>query len=127
VIRPAPFFLAAVTLALLAPVAGAQQGRKPKEDQSNPPASAFSDAERETIAAYFAAHSHDVRPLPPGTAKNLARGKPLPPGIAKQRLPADLGEQLPIREGFEITIFGDRIVLLEASGLVVDILEDIFR
>ncbi len=126
-IRPAPFLLATVALAVLVPVASAQQGRKPKEDQSDPPALAFSDAEREAIAAYFAVHSHDVRTLPPGTAKNLARGKPLPPGIAKQQLPSDLRAQLAAREGFEITIFGDRIVLLEASGLVVDILEDIFR
>ena len=126
-IRPAPFLPAAIALVVLVSAVGAQQGRKPKEDQATPPASAFSDAERETIVAYFSAHSHDVRPLPPGTAKNLARGKPLPPGIAKQQLPPDLRAQLAAREGFEITIFGDRIVLLEASGLVVDILEDIFR
>jgi hypothetical protein len=126
-IRPAPFLLAAIAIALLAPAVGAQQGRKPKEDQARPPAATFSAAEREAIAAYFAAHSHEVRPLPPGTARNLARGKRLPPGIAKRQLPADLQEQLAAREGFEITIFGDRIVLLEASGLVVDILEGIFR
>jgi hypothetical protein len=127
VIRLVPFFLAAVALAVLVPAAGAQQGQKSKKDQPSPPASGFSAAERETIAAYFAAHGHEVRALPPGTAKNLARGKPLPPGIAKRQLPADLRAQLAARVGFEITIFGDRIVLLEASGLVVDILDGIFR
>ena len=64
--------------------------------------------------------------LPPGIVKKLARGKPLPPGIAKRSLPQDLVVELPERDGFEITIFGDRVVLLEASGLVVDILTGIF-
>ena len=124
--RPTPFLLAVIALAALVAPTSAQQDRKPKEQGANPPAG-FSAAERETIAAYFANHALDVRPLPPGTARNLARGKALPPGIAKRQLPADLKAQLGAREGFEITIFGDRIVLLEASGLVVDILEDIFR
>lgn len=124
--RTATFLVAGVALVTLASNAQAQQGRRPQE-QADDPQSVFSAGERETIRAYFAAHSHEVRALPPGIAKNLARGKPLPPGIAKQQLPADLQEQLPVREGFEVTIFGDRIVLLEASGLVVDILEGIFR
>ncbi len=33
--------------------------------------------------------------LPPGIAKNLARGKPLPPGIAKKTVPASMLGQLP--------------------------------
>ena len=41
-------------------------------------------------------------------------------------LTSDLQAQLPTRVGVEVSIFGDRIVLLEASGLVVDILEGIF-
>ena len=86
----------------------------------------FSAAERGVLAEYFAEHRYEAKPLPPGIAKNLARGKPLPPGIAKQRLPADLQGRLQTRVGAEITIFGDRIVLLEASGLVVDILEGVF-
>jgi hypothetical protein len=90
----------------------------------------FSQAERETIREYFASHQHEAKPLPPGIAKNLQRGKTLPPGIAKRQLPAALVEALPPRESeakVEISIFGDRIVLLEASGVVVDILEDVFR
>jgi hypothetical protein len=50
----------------------------------------------------------------------------LPPGIAKKQIPADLKARLPSRVGVEVTIFGDRIVLLEASGVVVDILDGIF-
>lgn len=122
-IRPPPLLLAALALAVAAPTVSAQRNRSDQDEQPT----GFTRAERETIAAYFTDHSQDVRPLPPGIAKNLERGKPLPPGIAKQHIPAALQEELPHREGFEVTIFGDRIVLLEASGLVVDVLEGIFR
>jgi hypothetical protein len=94
------------------------------------PKAGFSDAEREAIREYFTAHTQQVKPLPPGIAKNLQRGKSLPPGIAKQRLPEALAEQLPPREPeakMEVAIFGDRIVLLEASGIVVDIIADVFK
>ena len=37
--------------------------------------------------------------LPPGIAKNLARGKPLPPGIAKKTVPASMLGQLPYYPG----------------------------
>jgi hypothetical protein len=123
-IRPAPLLLATLALALVPLAARAQQGRRPSQDQQP---TGFTTAEREAITAYFRSHEQSVRPLPPGIAKNLERGKPLPPGIAKQQIPATLQEALPAREGFEVTIFGDRIVLLEASGLVVDVLEGIFR
>ena len=35
------------------------------------------------------------RSLPPGIAKNLARGKPLPPGIAKKMVPSSMLHDLP--------------------------------
>jgi hypothetical protein len=90
--------------------------------------SVFSSAEKRALTDYYAKHPAGAKPLPPGIAKNLGRGKPLPPGIAKTRLPADAQKSLPRREdGAQITIFGDKIVLLEASGLVVDILSDILR
>lgn len=100
------------------------------QEQAAKPASGFSQAERETIRAYFAEHRFDAKPLPPGIAKNLQRGKALPPGIAKQQVPAALIEHLPPRESdakVEISIFGDRVVLLEASGVVIDILEEVFK
>jgi hypothetical protein len=87
----------------------------------------FSKSERQIIVEFFANHSYEAQALPPGIAKNLARGKPLPPGIAKKQIPAALKTRLPARVGVEISIFGDRIVLLEASGVVVDVLEGIFR
>ena len=118
-------FIALFSLAALGTVSLAAQDEAPPR-----PKAGFSAAERETIRSYFATHRHDARPLPPGIAKNLERGKRLPPGIAKRQLPPALVEELPPREGeakVEITIFGDRIVLLEASGIVIDILEDVFR
>lgn len=116
--------------AALATSAAAQKPDKPKDhDRGGVEVSVsvgFSAAERRIVTTYFSEHRYDVSPLPPGIAKNLGRGKPLPPGIAKRQLPSDLQARLPERSGVEVTIFGDRIVLLEATGLVVDILEGIF-
>lgn len=67
----------------------------------------------------------DVKPLPPGIEKNLARGKPLPPGIAK-RYPADpLARRLPRVEGHDWIEAGDDLVLVNAAtGIVADIIAD---
>jgi hypothetical protein len=114
----------------MSPPAAAQQGKKAKAQEPTVEVTAsvgFSVTERQIIGEYFAGHRYDPQPLPPGIAKNLARGKPLPPGIAKRQLPEILVAQLPRRTGVEVAIFGDRIVLLEASGLVVDVLEGVFR
>ena len=127
--RPASLMISVLSLVLpLAAAASAQTAR------GNPRSSSlaaqevvgFSASERQIISAYFTRHAYAVEALPPGIVKKLARGKPLPPGIAKRALPHDLVATLPPRDGFEITIFGDRIVLLEASGLIVDILDGIF-
>ena len=75
--------------------------------------------EHDAIAKYFATHPYKAKRLPPGIAKNLARGKPLPPGIAKQRLPAALVAELPRRSGVDVAISGDRLVLLNDHGLVL--------
>jgi len=112
----------------LAPNLQAQEGKSKEKkvaaQAQQPPG--FSAAERQIIVEFFRGHPYQVQSLPPGIAKNLARGKPLPPGIAKKHIPAELKARLPTRVGVEISIFGDRIVLLEASGLVVDILDGIF-
>jgi hypothetical protein len=123
---------AAVAPALMAGPAHGQKPDRAKPGSGEPPAAAavtagFTDQERGIIMEYFRQHRTAVKPLPPGIVKNLARGKPLPSGIARQRIPADLRRRLPPREGVEITIFGDRVVLLQASGLVVDILAGVFR
>jgi Ni/Co efflux regulator RcnB len=64
--------------------------------------------------------------LPPGIAKNLARGKPLPPGIAKQHLPDDLSRRLPpVRDGYERVVVDGRVLLVEmATQVIHDVLMD---
>lgn len=72
-------------------------------------------------------HRNKPRALPPGIAKNLARGKPLPPGIAKQFLPDSLLNSLPpVIDGHERIIVGGKILLVEiATQVVRDVLTDV--
>ncbi|MEQ8328714.1 MAG: anti-virulence regulator CigR family protein [Parvibaculum sp.] len=86
---------------------------------------AFGTEEADTIRDYFSTTPAEVKPLPPGIAKNLARGKPLPPGIAKRYLPRDLSSRLPVRADYERLIAGDDVLLVSlATGVIVDILTD---
>lgn len=63
--------------------------------------------------------------LPPGIAKNLARGKPLPPGIAKN-FDSRVAGQLPRYEGYEWKQVGTDVVLVAiASGIVYEVLRNI--
>ena len=67
------------------------------------------------------------RPLPPGIARNLARGKALPPGIAKQYPPQNMLARLPDIADHEWQVTGRDLVLIAIGTLiVVDILEDVF-
>lgn len=88
----------------------------------------FTEGDRATFRDYFSKHKIVAESLPPGIAKNVARGKPLPPGIAKKVLPNDLVRTLGSRAGRDITfqIVGDRVVALRGSS-VVDVLTGIFR
>ena len=96
----------------------------------------FTAGEASTIRAYYQ-DSHATKPgknkgkhgkksLPPGIAKNLARGKPLPPGIAKQALPTGLISLLPPPpHGFERISVSGKILLVEiATHVIHDVLED---
>ncbi len=67
--------------------------------------------------------------LPQGIAMKLQRGGTLPPGIAKRDLPRDLLGQLPSRpHGQDYAIVDNDVVLIEAAtGLILDILEDMAR
>lgn len=88
----------------------------------------LSDAERTTITRYFQTHRQPVSSLPPGIAKNLARGKPLPPGIAKKAAPNDLLRQLSIPRGYSLETVGTDVVLIEiGTRIVADILKDVVR
>jgi hypothetical protein len=65
--------------------------------------------------------------LPPGIAKNLARGKPLPPGIAKKLVPNQMLTQLPHYDGYEWRVAGTDLILVAIGTLVVaEILNDVF-
>ena len=81
--------------------------------------------ERLILAEYFATQVREVEELPPVVVGFLVRGRRLPPGVSKTPMPEGLREQYPVRAGYEVLIFGDRIVLLDANGIVVDILEGI--
>lgn len=68
-----------------------------------------------------------AKPLPPGVAKNLARGKPLPPGIAKKRVSGPLLEHLPHVDGHDWLQVGTELVLVAvATGIVVEIVDQVF-
>lgn len=76
------------------------------------------------------AHSYNYRghsSLPPGIRKNLMRGKPLPPGIAKKVQSGRFLEHLPRYSGYEWQQAGVDLVLVSiASGVIADILYDVF-
>ncbi len=77
---------------------------------------------RATIASYFQANPVSAKPLPPGIAKNLARGKPLPPGIAKKQLPQPLLAQLPVFPGYSYSMLGSSVVLAaQVGGIIADV------
>lgn len=66
--------------------------------------------------------------LPPGIAKNLARGKPLPPGIAKKAVPAGMLKNLPSYKGYEWQVAGKDLVLVQLGSMVIaDVLRDVFN
>jgi hypothetical protein len=106
---------------------GHERGKgKGEEATSSVKVAVFSDRERTTIRTYFSEHRTEVQSLPPGIAKNLARGKPLPPGIAKRQIPTGLRSRLVERSNESVLIIGDRIVLVDPVGLVVDVLDKVF-
>lgn len=66
--------------------------------------------------------------LPPGIAKNLARGKPLPPGIAKKTLPASMINDLPYYPGYEWQAVGNDLVLIALStAIVTSVINGVFN
>ena len=66
--------------------------------------------------------------LPPGIAKNLARGKPLPPGIARKMVPGNMLGKLPVHPGYEWRVAGADLILVSVgTAVVADVLRDVFR
>lgn len=87
----------------------------------------ISEDERRLMRDYFGAHRYEVRPLPPGIARELVIGRPLPPGIRKRYLPQPVLVRLPAYPGYARYIVGGNVVLVDHSGVVVDIAVDIFK
>jgi hypothetical protein len=94
----------------------------------------FSSDEISIIRAWYDEHEPAARgkkdrhrQLPPGIARNLARGKALPPGIAKQVLPGDLAGRLPpVRDGYERVVVDGKVLLVDvATRIIHDVLTDI--
>jgi len=87
----------------------------------------FRESDRATFHDYFVAHEITAKPLPPGIAKNVARGKPLPPGIAKRALPTDLLALAPkVDKDVSFAIVGEVVVAIK-GGIVIDVLAGVFQ
>lgn len=116
--------LIAMTYLALAAPAEAQSGRGKGKEGSKAAARANhargSEVEIRIIRDYYGAPSRKLKPLPPGIAKNLARGKPIPPGIARTRAPDGLVVLLPAREGTRWWIAGDHVLLVDTNNILVD-------
>lgn len=111
---------------------GQSQGKGKKSQGSASTSSAsvtvvFRDSDRVTFRDYFVTHKIAPQALPPGIAKNVARGKPLPPGIAKRALPADLLVIGPrVEKDVSFAIVGELVVALK-GGVVIDVMAGVFK
>jgi hypothetical protein len=116
------FILATALLVAIVSPALAQNPEKAKGPKNkHPVVTVFREGDRGVFREYYQAHRTDLKPLPPGIAKNLARGKPLPPGIARTRVPQEVLVRLPARPaGYEVFFVGNRVVMLDRRGLIAD-------
>jgi hypothetical protein len=137
--RVALSLLLAAALTVPAPAFAGNKGKKahnaPPEQthMSQATVALISVTERTIIFDYvnqyrgaLTATPGNVKSLPPGIAKKVARGGTLPPGIAKRYLPNDLLVQLPPRPGCQwVVVDNDVVLIAAATGLIVDILADV--
>lgn len=87
----------------------------------------FRAGDQATFRDYFRTHQITAQSLPPGIAKNVARGKPLPPGIAKRALPSGLLAIGPkVDRDVSFAIVGD-VVVATRAGVVIDVLAGVFK
>src|SRR4026209_2182858 len=79
--KPLQLLLIAAMLAAATSPSAAQRPDKPKGPKDKPAVRVvFQDPDRGVFRDYYRGPRAQVKPLPPGIAKNLERGKPLPPG-----------------------------------------------
>jgi hypothetical protein len=81
------------------------------------------EAEVKLIQDYFIPFNKTLRPLPPGVAKNLVRGKKVPAGINMTRLPDTLAASLPARTTGRWVLAGNYVLLLDSADLIVDVVQ----
>lgn len=117
----------ALTLVCLAPAEVLGQGRGNARPET--PAVTLSVEMQGLVRDFYASRpASGLEALPPGTRKNLARGKPLPPGIAKKTAPPELLSRLQLPVGYELVEVGLDVLLVEAAtGVIHDVLMDILR
>jgi hypothetical protein len=124
--------LAIGLLSVGAAAQGNSQGRGRGGSESKPETQVsvqvvFRDSDRVTYRDYFVTHKIVAEPLPPGIAKNVARGKPLPPGIAKRAVPQELVVLGPrVEKDVSFSIVGDIVVALK-GGVVIDVMAGVFK
>ena len=83
----------------------------------------YDDIRRIAVEQHYTGH----KALPPGIAKNLARGKPLPPGIAKKSPRVEFVRQLPTYPDYEWKRCGTDLVLVQiATQVVAEVLAKYF-
>lgn len=82
------------------------------------------DSIRRAMGAEVRLLSVGAKPLPPGIAKNLARGKPLPPGIARQSVPSGVVARLPRIDGYDWVRIGTTLVLVGVATQIVEAVID---
>jgi hypothetical protein len=90
------------------------------------PAGVATETEIRIIREYYVAKGLRPKPLPPGIAKNLARGRKVPPGLLRMRVPDDLVAKLPPRAGMQWSVAGNVVLLVDGSNVVRDILREMF-
>lgn len=123
--------LIVLALPALAVPAEAQSGKAKGKDSGRNAAGRVSHArssgvEIRIIREYYGGKSRKLKPLPPGIAKNLARGKPIPPGIARTRMPDAVLVRLPARDGTIWFIAGDHVLLVDTGNIIVDFFRAFF-
>jgi hypothetical protein len=87
----------------------------------------FSKAENAVVRDYFLKNPAKWTALPPGLVKEYGRDKALPLGVEKKELPWGLMKRLPLRLGQDYGQVGRDVVIIEReTGLVIDIMKDVF-
>ena len=99
---------------------GKSQSEKEKEKEKEKDES--SEVARRELKTYYEKGAAKPADLPPGIAKNLERGKALPPGIQRSKVPDDLAAKLPKRQGEEWAMVGNRLVSVDKSGIVQQVI-----